>query len=176
MKLSPHLLVSLVAVGCLEQTDQAELLLPDPISVEGHDAYEGEGDGLGALVPVDLMAYDGATGQPLESIPLAVWATSGSAWPVEADEVVVVDPDDCYGCELLWDAQRDEFLLAPQVSDSLNLSTDADGLARLYVYVDAFSDSDGAGGVGGSAGGELEDIVVLVVMGEDEQSFLLLPR
>lgn len=154
--------------GCLEQAEPAELLLPEPVSVEWEVAYDVEGDGLGALVQVDLMAYDGATGQPLEAIGLTVAAESGAAWPVESEQVVVVDPEDCFGCELLWDAQRDEFLLAPQVNDVLSLTTDEDGLARLYLYVDAFPE--------GSGGREFDDLVVLVVMGENEERFLLLPR
>lgn len=168
MNRSPLPLVPvLVATACIVATEQPELLLPEAVPVEWEESYDAEGDGLGALVPVDLMAYDGATGQPLSSIPLVVYSPSGSAWPVEPDEVVVVDPDDCYGCELLWDAQRDEYLLAPRVSDPLSLRTDEDGMARLYLYVDSFPSS---------AGGDFGDLVVVVEMNDGEQSFLLLPR
>lgn len=159
--------VLLPLVGCGTVEESPELLLPEPIPVAWEEAYDAEADGLGALVPVELMAYDGATGEPLASVPLVVYAPEGSVWPVEADEVVVVDPDDCYGCDLLWDAHRDEFVLAPRFSDPLLLRTDDDGMARMYLYVDSFP---------ASTTEPFGDLVVVVEMNSGEQSFLLLPR
>ena len=162
---------SLACVDVGSTAGEPELLLPDPVSVTWEAAYDDEGDGLGALIPVDLMTYDGESGEPVAAIELVVWVPAGAAWPVPAGEVVMVNAEDCYGCEpLLWDAQSDEYLLMPPVSESLTLETDHEGLARLYVYVDSFPE--------GSAGSDRDfgDLSVVVVMGDTEQSFMLLPR
>lgn len=169
MRRSLPITAILLGSACVDEVQDAELLLPGPIDVPWEAAYDGEGDGLGALVPVDVMAYNGTTGQPLTDVELQVWAEAGSAWPVPVDQVVVVEPDDeCTECELLWDAGRDEFLHEISVVDILPLSTDADGLARLYLYVDAFPE--------GGDGADFGDLAVLVSMGTTEETFLLLPR
>ncbi len=169
MRSSLPITVILLSPACVEDIQDAELLLPGPIDVAWEGAYDGENDGLGALIPVDVMAYDGASGRPLTNVELEVWAESGTAWPVPVEQVVVVEPDDeCTECELLWDAERDEFLHEISVVDILPLSTDADGLARLYLYVDTFPEGDG--------GADFGDLAVLVSMGTTEETFLLLPR
>lgn len=167
MTLSSRLSPLLLLGACLVAEEEPVLLMPESVAVEWDEAYDDAEDGLGALVPVELMAYDRSTGQALPSIPLVVYAPAGDVWPVEANQVVVVDPDDCYGCELLWDSARDEYLLAPRVSDPLSLRTDSDGMARMYLYVDSFRSR---------ATGNVSDLVVVVEMNDTEQSFLLLPR
>ena len=158
----------LFAAACAEEGSDPQLLLPDAVAVAWEPAYDAQGDGLGALVPVDVMAYDGASGEPLGDVELLLWTNDGVAWPVASDQVFVVDPDACPRCELLWDARRDQFLDLVPVVDTLPLSTDADGLARIYVYVDAFPASED--------GDEFASLPVVVSMGDAEQTFLLLPR
>ncbi len=158
----------LVLAACADERGDPQLLLPTEVAVAWDHAYDGEGDGLGALVPVDVMAYDSATGAALAGVELLLWTNDGVAWPVDAELVFVVDPDACPRCELLWDARRDQFLDLVPVIDTLSLSTDADGLARVYVFVDAFPVDE--------ASGEVESLSVVVSMGDTEQTFLLLPR
>ncbi|MBX2799110.1 MAG: hypothetical protein KTR31_15650 [Myxococcales bacterium] len=165
----PYAALLAVGAACGEEEPPQTLLLPEPVPVAWEAPYDGEDDGLGALVPVDVMVYDSATGEPVTEVELVVWMSEeGAAWPVAAEELVVVEPDQCVQCELLWDAERDEFLQPFPMSDELTLSTDDDGLARLYLYVDSFPE--------GADGRAFGDLVVLVSMGSTEESFLLLPR
>jgi hypothetical protein len=126
--------VSLVGVACVDE-EEPRLLLPDGIDVAWEDAYNQDGDGLGALVPVDVMAYDGASGEPLAGVELLVWTDEDGAWPVPTEGVWLVDPD---AEPAFWDASRDQFVMLELADDPLTLETDASGLARAYVYVDSF--------------------------------------
>ena len=166
MKRSLAIASLLLAAACAEEGGDPQLLLPATVPVAWDSAYDAEGDGLGALVQVDVMAYDGATGEPLGDVELLAWTNEGIAWPVASDQVFVVDPDACPRCELLWDARRDQFLDLVPVVDTLPLSTDSDGLARIYVFVDAFPVSDSG----------FENLPVVVSTGDTEQTFLLLAR
>jgi hypothetical protein len=125
---------ALLAAACVEEEHPA-LLLPHGIEVAWEDAYNQEDDGLGALVPVDAMVYDGATGEALGNMPLVVWTDHEGAWPVPGEGVLLVDP------ELepaFWDASSDQFVRLELGDDPLSLVTDATGLARGYLYVDSF--------------------------------------
>ena len=152
-------LALLLAFGCAEEISEPDLLLPTAVSVEWDAAWNGADDGLGALVPVDVMVYDGATGEPVEGVEVLVSAADPGVLPVPVEGVLVVedqtDPD------ALWDASRDQYIAlwtAPYVGDDDNdllsivsdddledgfidelvLETDDGGIARLYLYVDAF--------------------------------------
>lgn len=126
--------VTLLAAGCVEE-EQPRLLIPHGIEVAWEETYNPEGDGNGALVPVDVMVYDGATGEALAHMPLALWTEHDGAWPVPAEGVVLADPE----LELaFWDASSDQFVTLELGDDPLGLITDPTGLARGYVYVDSF--------------------------------------
>jgi hypothetical protein len=132
---APFALLSLAA--CVEE-EQPRLILPNGIEVAWEDTYNPEGDGLGALVPVDVMVYDGGTGEALSSMPLEVWTDHDGAWPVPAEGVVLVDPD----LEpAFWDASSDQFVRLELADDPLGLVTDNSGLARAYVFVDSFGET-----------------------------------
>lgn len=144
----PAAIAVLVLVpGCAEGLSEPDLLLPgEELSVEWDEAWNGEGDGLGALVPVDVMVYDGATGEPVEGVQVLISADDDAVIPLPVGGVLLVedetDPD------ALWDASRDQYVaLRPSALgwEDLVLETDDGGIARLYLYVDAFPYEDGAG-------------------------------
>jgi hypothetical protein len=126
--------VCLVGAACVDE-EQPRLLVPDGIEVAWEEAYNLDGDGLGALVPVDVMAYDGASGEPLAGVELLVWTEGEGAWPVPTEGVWLADPDEE---SAFWDAARDQFVMLELGDDPLTLVTDASGLARSYIYVDTF--------------------------------------
>lgn len=133
-RLLPPLSFALFAAACVEE-EQPALLLPHGIEVAWEDAYNQEDDGLGALVPVDAMVYDGATGEALGNMPLVVWTDHEGAWPVPGEGVLLVDPE---LESAFWDASSDQFVRLELGEDPLSLVTDATGLARGYLYVDSF--------------------------------------
>jgi len=112
------------------------------------------------------MAYDPQSGEPLPGVQITVWAETDTAWPVPAEALVVVNPDECVDCELWWDAERDEFIEALDYRSQLSSLTDDDGLVRIYLFVDAFPESSGVA----------DDLAVFVAMGTLEESFVLTPR
>jgi hypothetical protein len=142
----------LLLAACVEDGG-AGLLLPDQVQVGWQPEYNGRGDGLGALVPVDVMAYDPASGEPTPDVTLHVWTDDGAAMPVPTDGVTVLDEDlhPVVGPVLddaaegptafeAWDAEHDQFVaVAP--ADELDLRTDGSGVARMYLFVDAFPET-----------------------------------
>lgn len=157
--------IAILSGGC-DDPSSAELLVPGPTPVRWADAWDETDDGLGALVPVDVMAYDSATGEPLPNIEITVWTEAETVWPVPVEALVVADPEGCPECDVWWDAERDEFIEALPYHAEVTLLTDDDGLVRLYVFVDAFPED----------AGNSEDLAVLVTMGTLEESFVLTPR
>ena len=152
--------------GCVELgAEEPELLVPDDVALRWDTAFNGAGDDLVALVPVDVMVYEAESGEPLESVVIDVIAEDEGTHVVAFDTVLPLDAEDCEGTPCLWDAWRDRYLeLAPLAAGPL--STDADGLARLYLMVDAFP-VDGA---------DFAPVSVLVSMGITEASFQLVPQ
>lgn len=128
----------LFAVACSEDgrtADGAQVLVPDAVDVAWDDRLNATGDGLGMLVPVDVMVYEGTTGEPLELVRLRIETDDGAI--LLDPEAVESQPGDCADC--VWDAGRDRFLLLPdEASEPAPLLTDADGMARIYVWIDAF--------------------------------------
>lgn len=162
----------LLAACGTEPSSEAELLLPELVSVAWEDAYNAQNDGLGALVPVDVMVYDGASGEPLRDVEVQVWTDDVAAWPTSAEGVVVVSPTDptAFTSTFLqvWDAARDQFVAFEPV-DGIDLVTDDGGVARLYVFVDAFPEDDREDSGFGP-------IRVVVTMDEIDELFWLAPR
>lgn len=127
--------------GCVDDgvaPEGARLLLPDAVRVTWDDAFNGVDDGLGTLVPVDLMVYDGATGEPLELVDIRFAALAPAA-EILAPSDIDLASGACRTC--VWDAGRDRYL-GWRVGTS-SAQTDDDGLARVYVWVDAFPSRDG---------------------------------
>lgn len=188
--LLPCLLV--LAACAAEESGASGLLLPGDVQVDWEAAYNEAGDGLGALVPVDVMVFDGATGDPVQGAEVLVWTDDASAWPVPVEVVVVATAEDCGDapCDdlLVWDASRDQYvgfarfagsdlLVAPEDhrdGDGLDLVTDEGGIARLYVYVDAFPETDTLDAA--EPRRAFAEITVLVQAGPTDETFLLTPR
>lgn len=220
------LLPALIACGEEDARVGARLLVPDNVSLHWDPSFNGEGDGLGALVPVDVMVYEARTGEPMDRVELLLEASDEATWVLLEEDFVVVEPALCGDCSFLWDARRDQYLalqlserfygdaavpmplslgqLAPgpfggaldaheadlgaedflplaeeEVLDALalpeglglgriTLETDLDGLARVYLFVDAFPWQDNEA--------DFEPVSVLVSLGTVEQRFDLVPR
>lgn len=134
-----------LAVACAEDARTAEgaqLLVPEAVQVEWDDQFS-EADDVGLLVPVDLMVFEGSSGEPLDFVRVTVGAEAG-AQVLELDAVEMV-PTDCDDC--VWDAGRDRYVVLPAdgaPAADRTVLTDADGMARIYVWIDAFpTDEDG---------------------------------
>lgn len=164
-------LVALVLGGCAVSDGGAQLLVPDQIGVDWDGSYNAVNDGLGALVPLDVMVYDGASGRPLSDVTVTLFVDDGEdvvAVPVGAARFV--DPSMPESDAALWDSRHDQYLTLSPPSDTdggrtVALSTDRAGLARWYLFVDAFP-GDPSG---------FDPIPITVSNGADE-TFLLTPR
>ena len=126
---------------------EEQILLPDSIEVEWDASYNRLADGLGAVVPVDIMVYDAASGDPLPGVELELQVKAPHAHLMQSTDVLpVVAP--CSDCEVVWDAFRDEYYEMPMdfadEATRIRLEADESGLANFYVVVDAFSGQPGA--------------------------------
>lgn len=165
-------LVALTACGVEDTSEVPQLLVPDDVEVHWDRSFNRVDDGVVALVPVDLMIYDRTTGLPLANVVIDVHALSPDAGLIEPDAVLRADPE--LDGEWLWDAWRDRWFefIDPEIGPtaSLRVRTDAWGLARVYVYADAFpAASAGDAGV-------FAPIPIVVSMGITDDTFLLVPR
>ncbi|TVQ92184.1 MAG: hypothetical protein EA397_07430 [Deltaproteobacteria bacterium] len=168
----PLLLASLMvaASACALDSDEHADTLLVPASVELHwnDAFNAVDDGLGAVVPVDIMVYDSASGEPRSDVSVQVRAPLGVAALTEG-ELVRLPPEWCVDCLLFWDAYRDHYyamLVDPSDAVRTELQTDDEGLARVFLVVDSL---DVEGGSFGSAS-------VLVATEAADASIRLVPR
>ncbi len=161
----------LVACGASESTPA--LYVPDQVEVTWDDAWNEDDDGLAMLVPLDVLAYDAATGAPIPE--LAVTLTDVRAWdevglttdvqPLAVDEVrwrtEVSGPGDW------WDARRDAYFDLSPRDGADPVTTDANGVARFYLLVDVLPSALPAGPGG---------FPVSAALGDVEETFLLVPR
>lgn len=168
LMLMPGLFLGLV--GCVggEAPHGPELLVPEDVELRWDDAFNGVGDGRAALVPVDVMAYDGDSGDPLGAVSIDMLAGEGAEL-LPADAITAVDPDDDLADLEVYDAWEDRYVAIDPDAPSLSrIGTDAWGLARVYVLIDAFpADAEGNG---------FAPVPVVVSMGETDDTFLLVPR
>lgn len=157
MRRAVPLLLPLV-VGCFDARPPAQVLVPAAVDFPWDPAWDGEDDGVSAIVPLDVMVYDPASGEPI----------AGAAVDLRSDVALFVGPDEILpaedGCDdCVWDAWSDQavrVLSAPQGSP-VRVRTDADGIARVYAVVD---------GVGG-----LDEVRVEVQHGGAYDRIRLLP-
>lgn len=147
--------------------DGARLLVQERVEVDWDRSFDGLDDGIGTLLPVSVHVYDGATGEPLGGVEVALQSGSSGVRPVLVDEVLAVDPDTC-GCDAVWDVWADDFYelaLSEHPAELEGALTDEDGMLRVYLYVDALPDPRDGG-----------DVTVAVDIGVDDVEFTLVPR
>jgi hypothetical protein len=116
-----------------------ELLVPDAVSVQWSDAYDGADDGLGSVVPVDVMVYDSASGEPLAGVALTVSSEHDGTWVLPDGALV---PEENGSGPVLFDARHDRYLAlqldeADALVGSRQVVTNADGIARVLLFVDS---------------------------------------
>lgn len=160
-RLSP--LAPILLAACASAPgDGVDLLVPDDVEFAWNAAYDEAGDGRVALLPLDVMVYDAVDGEPVEGATLELWA-EGVGF-VGADTVEAAEP---WCSECPWDAYRDEYVAVDlaTATDHLEPATDATGLARVHVVVDAIGVADG-----------LSPIEVQVRLGAEQHVVRLVPR
>lgn len=146
---------------------EPDLLVPDTVSVAWSDAYDGTDDGLGAVVPVDVMVYDSATGAALQGVELAIASEHDGTWVVPAGRVVAADaprPDaagldpasdplagaaawlqdaEVDSMQVLFDTRHDRFVTIDAdrgelLAGATTVVTNSEGVARVLLFVDRF--------------------------------------
>jgi len=162
--------VATVAAGCVEtEADvlaEATLLLPEDLQIHWDSSFNGDYDGLGALVPVDVMVYEGDSGEPLGQVEIELRGAEPGVIVVDVD-AVHFDVEDCDRCA--WDAWRDQYIEVDGSEHAAVFLTDPDGLARAYVWADWFPTE----GVGEE---EFRPVAVTATLGPTEGSFLVIPQ
>lgn len=170
--LAPAILLLVGSAACVEvDGTEAELLVPDDVALHWDRTFNGEGDDRVALIPVDLMVYSRESGEPVGDVELVVEPGFDGVVVLPFGDVLPVEADDCDGC--LWDAWRDRYVELDDGTDSTwvaePLRTDANGLARAYVLVDAFPELS-------ATAGDFDSVPVTVSMGLTESDFHLVPQ
>lgn len=155
------------AAGCREPEVGVRLLMPPSEPVEFSPAWNTIDDGIGAFVSVEVMTYDARSGAPVPGAELQVASTWEGALILGVDELVEVDADACPWCEVLLDAPRRRLLTAEfDEADRVDevRSTDAWGLARIDIFVEAFPVAAARAGEGASLGAEADDLEAFSVL------------
>jgi hypothetical protein len=165
--------------GASSGSSEGQLLVPADVEFPWNDAYNEPYDGRAAIVPLDVMVYDGLTGEPVAGVDVEL--SSDEAEFVDADEVLRADGD--AGCDAcVWDAYRDEYVELPADlafggrelglagrdtgRGALIVTTDAAGLVRAHAVVDALPVARGA----------FAPVAVRVRIDGDEATLRLEPR
>jgi len=123
------------------------LLVPADVELHWDSSFNAVDDGLGAVVPVDVMVYDGATGEPRRGVQVDLFSSAETLLLTEP-ELSRVEPEACADCVVFWDAWRDQYYaldndLYESEEASARVLTDSEGIARVYVLVDALEADDG---------------------------------
>lgn len=138
------LLASLVlgGVACALDSDEVSvdtLLVPTSVELHWSETFNAFDDGLGAVIPVDIMVYDSLSGEPRSAVELEIRTPPGVAALTDG-ELVRLAPEWCDDCSLFWDAYRDRYyalLVDPIDAERTPLRTDNEGLARVFLLVDS---------------------------------------
>jgi hypothetical protein len=164
--------IATLASACVFEAEDGvsgdTLLVPADLELQWDASFNAVDDGLGAVIPVDVMVYDGATGEPRVAVEIEL-RPGGAASVLSEGELVRVDPDACDGCALFWDAWRDQYYAIEvdlEEATVTRLRTGPEGLVRAYVVIDSF-DADGAG---------FAPVAVQVSTDASDDAFLLVPR
>jgi hypothetical protein len=168
--------VVLSGCGVTPELGDAQLLVPEDVSLHWDLRFNEEADGLGALIPLDVMVYEEVTGEPLDGVSVKVLSEYDGIVVVPLGDVVRVDVEGCDGCDFLWDAWRDQYFEYDSVEgdDSpgvlLDVMTDEHGLARVYLYADSFPSAEFA------EDGDFLAASVLISTGIHDETLYLVPQ
>ena len=162
--------------GCAFEEDAGGpvLLVPEDIALHWDAAFDQQDDGRAALVPVDVMAYDGTTGEPLAFVDIEVESLAVDVGLVLSDAVIPLESWEIDGSDpavFTWDIWRDRYFALEPADlwpvSAVRVQTDASGLARVFVFADGFErDENGA----------FAPAPIVVSMGATDDTFLLVPR
>ena len=138
------ILFLLAACSEAVELEGPQLLTPERVEFYWDQSFNAYDDALGSLVPLDLMVYDGLSGEALRGVPLAISIAGGEGLILDPGSIGFVDVEECVDCDHFWDSYKDQYFVltagsAPESEASLE--TDATGLARVYVYVDSVESS-----------------------------------
>jgi len=170
-RIVPAAITLLMLSACADEFD-AQLLVPDDIDVEWDESFNRTSDGIGVLVPIDVMVYEANTGEALYEVQLHVDTGLDTAMVVADDGVELVEVVDFDAEDAEWDVWRDRYFTFDAPNDVVEVQTDPDGLARIYVWVDAFE----AGPVGFAPVTVTVSAVASESAGAFEETFSLIPR
>lgn len=119
-----------------------QLLVPSEVEVDWDEAFNGADDDIAALVPVDVMVYDGLSGEPVVGEEVVIRTNASGVRLLHVDTVRTADVDQD---DTVWDVWRDRYVSLDEGADpalALAARTDSTGLARVYVMVDEFRGID----------------------------------
>ena len=137
---------TLAAAGCDVDVDaegRVRILPPDDVAFVWDVSMNAQDDGMGALVPLDVLVYDRHTGEPMRDVEVDVTIEHGVLLP--EDGLMLFREASCATCVSFWDAQLDRTVLLDEtdgVSSGVFLS-DGDGMVRLYAVMDELPTRDG---------------------------------
>ncbi len=167
MTLLAVLCVATGLTACVSEPDGA-LLVPADVEVAWDESWNDVDDGVTALVPVDVMAYDDDSGDALSGAEIGLVVNWDDADLLDVDGIIGVDDACGWSCGDAWDAYGDRWYSGEQefVSASVSRETDVDGLVRMTVRIDAFPTKDGV----------LLPVPVTVYGFGLDETFVVLPR
>lgn len=163
--------LALAASACaLDETEPAAhtLLVPEDVELHWDAAFNATEDGLGAVIPVDVMVYDGVTGEPREGVMVELQGPVDT-YVLTEGELVRMDAEECVDCALFWDAFRDHYYAVDIDLDEAvvtRVRTGPEGLARVHVLVDSLA----------REGDAFSPANMQVTTDSVDASFLLIPR
>jgi hypothetical protein len=178
----------LMCAGCIPETGveaplNTTVTVPDDIELTWSDDYNAVGDGIGAVVIMDMVVMDGED-RPMDNIQVEVLSNWGGVNLIPATAVKIVqgpdaedlgctgestDPDEC-AYTSVYDTSGDQYYqFASDVAEGFSPTyligaTDNRGILRVFGYIDALpvAGEDSFG-----------DVVIAVNLGVDSANILI---
>jgi hypothetical protein len=172
-RLFPLVALAVMASGCVAAEDSEQVLVPEDVDVRWDRAFNAVDDGRAAMIPVDVMVYRGESGLPVGDVDVTAFAPTGEVALVDPASVVPADGD----ADAFWDAWSDRYFAVDdaRIGGPLRLTTDAVGVVRFYVWVDAFPPATPALQERDPSA-EWSALPIVVRIGEIDDTFLIIPR
>lgn len=137
---------ALALSGCgVGAPEGAQVLLPERVEIAWHSSLNPAEDGVGALVLIDALVYEAGRGEPLPGVALELHP-EGVRAVLDADRYPAGTAPEG-PTEGVWDARQGAWyaLEGGSASEPVVVVTDGDGLARFYLFADAFAPREGGG-------------------------------